>query len=85
MTEEETMLVKWFTNNLPMLVEYYNTLHIFNLVNMQLLASQCQKHILIPESWPIKTQWSFELLAASISGCLNNPDMNKRWEDWYKN
>ena len=84
MTEEETMLVKWFTNNLPLLIAFYSTLHIYNLLNMENLASKGEKHMLIPENWPIGSGWSLELLSASIQGVLKNECKRDEWQNWIK-
>ena len=83
MTEEEKKVYLWFVTNLPKMVDFYSTLHIFNLVNILSWAKQGKRHTLIPDDWPIDSQWSFELLAASIMGACNNPEKKKELAEWY--
>ena len=84
MNEEEKEELLWFTQNLPWLIDFYNTLHIYNLVNMENLASKGEKHMLIPENWPIGSGWSLELLSASIQGVLKNECKRDEWLNWIK-
>ena len=84
MTEEEKEELLWFTQNLPLLIDFYSTLHIYNLVNMENMASKGEKHMLIPENWPIGSGWSLELLSASIQGVLKNECKRNEWLNWIK-
>ena len=84
MNEEEKEELLWFTQNLPLLIDFYSTLHIYNLVNMENMASKGEKHMLIPEHWPIGSDWSLELLSASIQGVLNNECKRDEWLNWIK-
>ena len=84
MTEEEKEELLWFTQNLPSLIDFYSTLHIYNLVNMENMASKGEKHMLIPENWPIGAGWSLELLSASIQGVLKNECKRDEWLNWIK-
>ena len=84
MTEEEKKVYLWFITNLPKMVDFYSTLHIFNLVNILSYAEQGEKHMLIPENWPIGSGWSLELLSASIQGVLKNECKRDEWLNWIK-
>ena len=84
MTEEEKSVYLWFTQNLPLLIAFYSALHIYNLVNMENMASKGEKHMLIPENWPIGSGWSLELLSASIQGVLKNECKRNEWLNWIK-
>ena len=84
MNEEEKYELLWFTQNLPLLIDFYNALHIYNLVNMENMASKGKKHTLIPENWPIGSGWSLELLSASIQGVLKNECKRDEWLNWIK-
>ena len=84
MNEEEKEALLWFTQNLPLLIDFYGALHIYNLVNMENLASKGEKHMLIPENWPIGSGWSLELLSASIQGVLKNECKRDEWLNWIK-
>ena len=84
MNEEEKYELLWFTQNLPLLIDFYNALHIYNLVNMENMASKGEKHMLIPENWPIGSGWSLELLSASIQGVLKNECKRDEWLNWIK-
>ena len=83
MTEDERKVFEWFTANTSKMVEFYCTLHIHNLARMFAMALEDKRHILIPDDWPIESQWSFELLAASIMGACNNPEKKKELTEWY--
>ena len=85
MTEEEKKVYLWFITNLPKMVDFYSTLHIFNLVNILSYAEQGKKHILIPDDWPIESAWSLELLASSAGGVMKNKSKLEEWENWSKN
>ena len=84
MNEQEKEELLWFTQNLPLLIDFYSTLHIYNLVNMENLASKGEKHMLIPVNWPIGSGWSLELLSASIQGVLKNECKRDEWLNWIK-
>ena len=84
MNEEEKEELLWLTQNLPLLIDFYNALHIYNLVNMENMASKGEKHMLIPENWPISSGWSLELLSASIQGVLKNECKRDEWLNWIK-
>ena len=84
MNEEEKEELLWFTHNLPLLIDFYSALHIYNLVNMENMASKGEKHMLIPENWPIGSGWSLELLSASIQGVLKNECKRDEWLNWIK-
>ena len=84
MNELEKEELLWFTQNLPLLIDFYSALHIYNLVNMENLASKGEKHMLIPENWPIGSGWSLELLSASIQGVLKNECKRDEWLNWIK-
>lgn len=84
MNEEEKKVYLWFVVNLPRMLTFYSSLHIFNLVNILHFARQGKKHILIPDDWPIESDWSFELLASSVSGVVGNEIKQEEWENWTK-
>lgn len=85
MTEEEKGVYLWFVTNLPKMVDFYSTLHIFNLVNILSWAKHGKRHTLIPDDWPIESAWSLELLVASVGGVMKNNDKQEEWENWIKN
>ena len=79
----EWEVFNWFANNVATTVDFYNSLHIHNLDMIYRSATQHIKHMLLPDSWPIESAWSFDLLQASIKGACNNPVMQKRLSDWH--
>ena len=83
MTEDEYKVFNWFSANTPKMVDFYCTLHIHNLASMYAKAVEYERHMLIPDNWPIESQWSFELLAASILGACNNPEKKKELTEWF--
>lgn len=86
MTEEERVIYTWFTENIPTRIfDFYETLHIYNLYRMYELAQQGIRHILIPDDWPVDSQWGMELLAASLKGATNSKRMKDQYIEWKNN
>lgn len=83
MNDDERMIFEWFAINTKELVDFYLTLHIHNLARIFAMALEGRRHTLIPNDWPIESDWSFELLAASIMGACNNPEKKKELAEWY--
>ena len=85
MNEEDLLVYTWVKDNLDTMIDFYQTLHIYNLVNIKEHAKDGIRHFLIPDSWPMDSRWGLELLYSSISGVMKVESMQKRWLNWLEN
>ena len=84
MNEQDRLTFEWFLNNTTTkLLDFYNSVHIYNLARMYTMAQQGKVHTLIPADWPVHDNpWGVELLAASLRGVFDNESMQEKYLKW---